>query len=248
MRRSVSALIFCFLILISCSKPATSPPSPYGAFTSTTEELTKILHDRKIAAGKGNAEAHGRNVAENAILVGADASVITEAQERAEMKPSVAFTKSYEVQDLKIADFGDVAVLYYPETDVVQVGTQKLSFNYFYTDTYQRRNGKWQQIASVEMSVPLPRATNTVEPKLLDSYVGVYAATPQASFTVTHRGDKLYFQLTGQDAAEVLALNATTFYFPGDSSDLIFVKGPAGKVTKLLYRYSSQNIEYSRIE
>jgi hypothetical protein len=77
-----------------------------------------------------------------------------------------------------------------------------------------------------------------VDPKVLDTYLGVWRDAPAPStVTFTRDGGKLMARGTnGTDKTELLALSDNTFVLRGDSTLITFEKGPDGKVTRTLLR------------
>ena len=61
-----------------------------------------------------------------------------------------------------------------------------------------------------------------VDPKVLESYVGRYALTPSFIITVTHSGDRLFAQATGQPRFELAAEDEKNFSFIGVDARITF--------------------------
>ncbi|MEA2236326.1 MAG: hypothetical protein QOC81_1050 [Thermoanaerobaculia bacterium] len=64
----------------------------------------------------------------------------------------------------------------------------------------------------------------TVDPKILESYVGRYALTPNFILTITHNGDRLFAQATGQQKFELAADDEKNFRTRGLDARITFEK------------------------
>ena len=84
---------------------------------------------------------------------------------------------------------------------------------------------------AVEMLKKLETGPVTVDPKILDQYVGEYEIKPGFVLRVFRDGDKLMTQATGQNQFEVFAESETTFSPRAFKATLTFVKDAEGKVT-----------------
>ena len=65
-------------------------------------------------------------------------------------------------------------------------------------------------------------ATITIDPKILESYVGRYALTPSFILTITHSGDRLFAQATGQQKFELAADDEKNFRTRGLDAQITF--------------------------
>ena len=55
-------------------------------------------------------------------------------------------------------------------------------------------------------------------------------------------------QATGQEKAELLAENETTFFDKGQSWRMVFVKDTSGKVTYMIFRNRGRDFEMPRVK
>ena len=77
--------------------------------------------------------------------------------------------------------------------------------------------------------------------KVLQSYEGVYAITPQFAITVTLEGDKLMVQATGQQKFQVYPKSETKFFYKVVDAQLTFVPGKNGKADRLILHQNGAN-------
>ena len=79
----------------------------------------------------------------------------------------------------------------------------------------------------------LDTSTITVDPKILDAYVGEYEVGPGFVLRVFREGDKFMTQATGQPAFEIFPESETVFYPRAFPAKLTFIKDADGKVNAI---------------
>jgi hypothetical protein len=147
---------------------------------------------------------------------------------------------SLEMSDTMFSQIGDSAIFSYVFRRTHHEDASAVTHQHIRrTLVYQRTGSGWQMIASAVAIIPFADLeARPVDPKVLDSYLGVWTATPASpTITLTLEGDKLMAQ--GSDESEkyeFLALSDSTFVIRGDSNLITFEKGPDGKVTRMLFR------------
>jgi hypothetical protein len=80
-----------------------------------------------------------------------------------------------------------------------------------------------------------------VDPKVLESYVGNYAITPQFVMAVTLENGQLMVQATGQPKLEMFPESDTKFFLKVVDAQVSFVKDDSGKVNALILHQSGAN-------
>jgi len=74
----------------------------------------------------------------------------------------------------------------------------------------------------------------TLDPKLLDRYVGKYQFTPDVIMTVTRQGDHLFTQATGQVIILILPESEHDFFVKTFDAQITFVTDSNGRATELI--------------
>ncbi len=109
-----------------------------------------------------------------------------------------------------------------------------------------------QDLAAIALALPyeLPkeRVAITVEPKILDAYVGRYELSPTFSLTVTREGDGLMTQATGQSKVPIYAESETKFFLRVVDAQITFVKDATGKVTHLILHQGGRDQQAKKVE
>jgi hypothetical protein len=147
---------------------------------------------------------------------------------------------SLEMSDTMFSQIGNVAVFSYVFRRTHHNDASALIQQHIRrTLVYQRAGSGWQMVASAVATIPFADLeSRSVDPKVLDTYLGVWTATPApTTITLTREAGKLMLQGSNEtEKTELLALSDDTFVIRGDSDVITFEKGPDGKVTRMLFR------------
>jgi len=85
-----------------------------------------------------------------------------------------------------------------------------------------------------DYSPPPERVAITIDPKILDAYVGRYELTPAVNFDVRATNGRLMVKITGQPRVEIYPESETEFFYKVVDAQITFVKGDDGKVSALV--------------
>lgn len=102
-----------------------------------------------------------------------------------------------------------------------------------YTNTYTRRQGRWQIVASQWTRIPpQERAAITVSPNILDAYVGQYELAPNLIITIMREGNRLISEARGR-RSELTPETETQFSVPAANLRITFVRNADGQVSHI---------------
>jgi len=93
-----------------------------------------------------------------------------------------------------------------------------------------------------------PHTEISIDPHLLDGYVGTYQLRPQLVFTVTRDGDHLWAKLTGQQTFEVHPYTERDFFYTIVAAQLSFVPGPDGKASAVVLHQNGKDQTAPRVD
>ena len=108
------------------------------------------------------------------------------------------------------------------------------------------QNGLNQRAPRTEGEAALPKSI-TLDPTILDRYVGLYQLAPGATFTVTRKGSQLFVQLTGQPAFEVFASGERDFFYTVVNAQLTFEVEAQGPAVAVVLHQNGQNPRAPRV-
>lgn len=119
-----------------------------GAGESAEQQLMKLEHEWADAFLHGDAAAVERIEAAGFVFTDPDGKVNGKAEDLADLKSSAYKLESANIENLKVRLYGDTAVV---TGHNVMKGTYKgkdLSGTYAFTDTFIKRGGRWEAVAS----------------------------------------------------------------------------------------------------
>ena len=95
---------------------------------------------------------------------------------------------------------------------------------------------------------PSERKAISVDPKILESYVGDYQLTPNLVVSITKEDDKMFLQVTGQQKVELFAESETNFFLKVADVQITFAKDDKGQVDHLVLHQNGQNIPAKKVK
>jgi serine-type D-Ala-D-Ala carboxypeptidase/endopeptidase len=90
------------------------------------------------------------------------------------------------------------------------------------------------QFPLAKYSAPKQRIETTLDPKILESYVGEYVLAPTFTIKITREETRLFAQATGQPRFEIFAEKEGEFFLKVVDAQITFSKDPSGAVTSLI--------------
>src|SRR5262249_13795304 len=88
----------------------------------------------------------------------------------------------------------------------------------------------------------------TIDPKLLDGYVGTYQLAPTFSIAVTRDGDSLFVQATGQPKIEVFPESDHDFFLRAVDAQVTFVTDSDGHTGELILHQGGRDQHAKRTQ
>jgi hypothetical protein len=213
-------------------------------------ELRADIAQRNAAYLKGDREAFLAHLADGCLFVGVN-GVDTVAEKVEHLKAAQGETVTVEMASgMRVQDLGATAIAAYLQHEKHDYGRQSFTAERGIVDTYVRKGDRWLLASHAEIRTHPKRTVAKVDPALYKPYLGQYEWGPGFVDTLTLKGDRLMARLTGEDEAEMLPEDATTFFVTEDSDDGLttFVKGPSGAVTHYVYRAAGQEVVARKIK
>lgn len=161
---------------------------------------------------------------------------------------------------------GNQPVPEYPYTDHDFFLTAGAQQNSFFTDAsgaavrvvhHQRGRDETLERITAEAAQPIlqrfaeeraPHTAVSIDPHLLDGYVGAYQLNPQMVFTVTREGDRLLARLTGQQTFEVHPYTERDFFYTIVAAQLSFVPDADGKASAVVLHQNGRDQTAARVD
>lgn len=128
--------------------------------SNTEQELIRLNQELIDALARGDKSVANRIYADDFVRVTVQGGVLTKAQVLESLKAPAAGVKiSYESKDIKVHDYGNVAVLVYLSIRHTDNKGERSDFYYRVTDTFVKSKGRWIKAASV--GTPIPKEETT---------------------------------------------------------------------------------------
>ena len=146
----------------------------------------------------------------------------------------------------------DTAVLSYDLNETETIFGQDLHARYHVTDTWLRRNGNWQIIASQahryyeDPAVADPSQLPNYQQKT-SSYIGTYELAPGQTRTVAVENGKLFVERNGKKE-ELLPESSDLFFRKGVEGRILFHYSPTGGVDSLIDRRNNEDVTWRKAQ
>ncbi len=244
-------LISSILLLLIFSSLGMGQTTTQGSPDSATErELLNIAQELFDAIPLGQKAVWEKYVADDVVYTDENWRILTKRQLLESLAPfPKGYSGSIRIANVQSRITGDAAVLSYRALEEQYVFGQKLSPVYLVTDTYLKRDGHWQLVASHITVLPSERQPLAVNPKLYPSIVGEYELAPGITYTITIEDDKLMGQRTGREKEELLPADENTFFPKGTvRGEKVFVRDASGRVTRMLDRRENNDLVWKKVK
>lgn len=218
--------------------------------SATEQELLHIAQQLFDAIPVGNKAVWEKYVADDIIYTDENWRILTKEQLLDSVTPfPEGLSGSIRIADVRSRINGDAAILSYRALEEEFVFGQKLTPIYLVTDTYFKRNGRWQLTASHLSVLPSERKPLAVDPKLYQSLIGEYELAVGITYTITIEDGKLIGQRTGRAKEELLPADENTFFPNGTvRGEKVFVRDASGRTTQMLDRRENNDLIWKKIK
>ena len=136
---------------------------------------------------------------------------------------------------------GDTAILNYDLNEKETIFGQDLRARYHVTDTWLRRGGQWQIVASQSMRYYEDPAVGKIDRSKLDNYAGTYELAPGQTRMVTREGEKLFVTRKGK-REELFPEARDIFFRKGVEGRILFRTNDRGTVDALIDRRNNEDV------
>jgi ketosteroid isomerase-like protein len=162
--------------------------------------------------------------------------------------PPKGITVKMTVEDWHCVVHGNVAVASFIDDQAMDFHGQPFHARFRSVETWLKEGSDWRMIGSQTIALQDDPAAVTLSSKLLDDYVGTYAAAPDATLVFTRKGNDLMVSLNGGPATLQKAELRDVLFTPGRPRlRKIFQRDAAGRVTGFISRREGHDILYKRL-
>lgn len=159
------------------------------------------------------------------------------------------FSGGITLRDFQVRQAADAVVTHYFADEHEEVYGQHLKTVYVSTDTWARRGGRWQMIATQTTVVPRDEDAVPVAEKAFAPLLGTYKVSPDAptNYVVFTRGGDLYGGRDENTATRLIPLSPLVYFQAGSIHTMIFVMGQDGKVDEVREIHKYNELAYKRV-
>jgi hypothetical protein len=141
---------------------------------------------------------------------------------------------------------GNVAILSYDLDETEMIFGQNLTARYHETDTWMRRNGKWQIVAGQVLRYYEDPAVGKADISKFKDYVGTYRLGPERTMTISTEDGHLYATRNGRPREELIPEASDIFFRKGVEGRMLFGHSDDGKVTTLIDRRNNEDVVWTK--
>ncbi|PYJ47525.1 MAG: hypothetical protein DME85_04935 [Verrucomicrobia bacterium] len=140
---------------------------------------------------------------------------------------------------------GDAAVLNYDLDEKETIFGQNLTARYHVTDTWLRRTGEWQIVASQAMRYYEDPAIGKADPKKFPDYIGTYELAPGQTRMVSVKEHKLFVERKGK-TEQLVPETCDLFFRKGVEGRILFRRNDRGEVDALIDRRNNEDVVWRK--
>jgi hypothetical protein len=229
--------VFCFPLVTAF---AAAPDE-----SATRQELLRRTQELYDSLVPGDQTPWKRYFADDCVFSDEKGRTMDKAKLVADITPMPAgYSGAIKIDNVQSRIIGDTAVLSYDLNETETIFGQNLKARYHVTDTWLRRNGDWQIIASQAHRYyedPAVAAPSQLLNSQRSTFVGVYELTPGQTRTVTFENGKLFIERNGKKE-ELLPETSDLFFRKGVEGRILFRYDANGKVNALIDRRNNEDV------
>src|SRR6266849_1713650 len=184
--------VFCLYLVAATLGYAADAPI-------TQEELVRRTQELYEAVAPGNRAPWQKYFADDCIFSDEKGRTLDKPRLVADIAPlPVGYSGAIKIDKVQSRIIGDTAVLSYDANETETIFGQNLKARYHVTDTWLRRNGEWQIIASQAHRYYEDPTVGKADPKKFADFIGTYEVAPGQTRSVFGEGDKLFVERKGK--------------------------------------------------
>lgn len=234
----VLPILFVVVTGLRCATP--------GEDAITQDELVRRTQELLDAVTVGNPEPWRKYYAEDCLFADEKGRQMDKSKLVADITP---LPKGYsgEIKLVRPVSrvVNDTAVLSYDTDETETIFGQHLTARYHGIDTWLRRNGTWQIVASQTMRYYEDPAVGQTDPAKFPDFSGTYELAEGQTRRVFAQGSDLFIERGGK-REQLLPESGDLFFRKGVEGRILFRNGPGGKVDALIDRRNNEDVVWKK--
>ncbi len=215
--------------------------------TITQDELVRRTQELFDAIVPGNQEPFKRYFAEDAMFFDEKGRSMDKAALVKDIQPMPkGYSGMIKLVRPKSHIEGNVAILSYDLDETEKIFGQNMTARYHETDTWMRRDGKWQIVAGQVLRYYEDPAVGKADVSKFKDYVGTYRLGPERTMTIFTEDGHLYETRNGRPREELIPEGSDIFFRKGVEGRTLFGHGDDGKVITLIDRRNNEDVVWTK--
>jgi hypothetical protein len=214
----------------------------------TQEELVRRTQELFDAVVPGNQAPWKKYFAEDCIFSDEKGRTMDKTKLVADIAPlPKGYSGTIKMDKVQSRIHGDTAVLSYDLNETETIFGQNLTARYHVTDTWLRRNGDWQIIASQAFRYYEDPNMGKADPKKFADFIGTYELAPEQVRTVSAEAANLFVERKGK-REQLFPETSELFFRKGVEGRILFRCDNAGKIDALIDRRNNEDVVWRKIK
>ena len=234
---------FLALLIIFCAVAAAADKD----VAITENELIRRTQELYDAVVPGNQAPWKQYFAADCIFSDEKGRTMDKTRLIADITPlPTGYSGTIKLERVQSRIYDNVAILSYDANETEAIFGQNLSARYHVTDTWLRRDGNWQIIASQAHRYYEDPAVGKADSRKFIDFVGVYELAPGQTRTVVADGDSLFLERNGKKD-QLLPETSELFFRKGIEGRILFRYDKNGKVDALIDRRNNEDVVWPKV-
>ena len=237
-------LLAIFLIL-ACGSNLGSAAERDAAISEN--ELVRRTQELYDAVVPGNQAPWKKYFADDSIFADEKGRTMDKAKLIADITPLPAgYSGAIKLEHVQSRIYDNVAILSYDANETETIFGQNLSARYHITDTWLRRDGNWQIIASQAHRYYEDPAVGKADPMKFPDFIGNYELAASQTRTVVADGESLFVERNGKKE-QLFPETSELFFRKGIEGRILFRYDKNGKVDALIDRRNNEDVVWRKV-
>jgi hypothetical protein len=239
------------LTLAACATtPSSEAPGSSDVDTQPAATALPALAQQLMDAVPADASVWQHFLSDSALYVGEDGEVDGKKELLASFGAfPPGLSGSIKVQNWKVTDLGDVAVIVFDALESQSVFEQRIEVHYLTSQTWHRENGRWRMLVTqtnVRAQDPRPMPVDRAR---LAAFAGNYVLGSWR-YTVELRNGGLVAGASAARMAALIPVGDNVFVRQADPLGVlhVFVRLPDGRVDRLIQRRKFADLSWRRVD
>ena len=156
------------------------------------------------------------------------------------------YSGAIKIEQVQSRIYDNVAILSYEANETETIFGQNLRARYHITDTWLRRDGNWQIIASQAHRYYEDPAVGKTDLKKFPDFIGAYELAPGQTRTIIAEGDSLFVERSGKKD-QLFPEASELFFRKGIEGRILFRYDKNGKVDALIDRRNNEDVVWRKV-